>query len=66
MVVESLFCESVWIQPAAPSKSMPNHPHCLAVATAEEVGHDFCGMQVKLSRAIGKALFLLTQRVELG
>ena len=22
-----------------------------------EVGHNFCGMQVKLSRAIGKALF---------
>ena len=32
----------------------------------EEVGHDFRGMQVKLSRAIGKALFLLTQWVELG
>ena len=33
---------------------------------SEEVGHDFRGMQVELSRAMGKALFLLTQWVDLG
>ena len=37
-----------------------------SVINSEEVGHDFRGMQVKLLRAIGKALFLLTQRVDLG
>ena len=34
------------------------------VIIPEEVGHDFRGMQVKLSRTIGKALFLLTWQVE--
>ena len=32
----------------------------------EEVSHDFRGMQVKLLHTIGEALFLLTQRVDLG
>ena len=32
----------------------------------EEVGHDFRGMCILLSRIIGNVLFLLTQRVDLG
>ena len=33
--------------------------HNVCAYVSEEVGHDFRGMQVKLSRTIGKALFLL-------
>ena len=33
--------------------------HDVCAYVSEEVGHDFRGMQVKLSRTIGKALFLL-------
>ena len=38
----------------------------LQLSNPEEGGHNFRGMQVKLLCAIGKALFLLTQRVDLG
>ena len=45
-------CEGVWSE-------------CMSV-WAEEVGHDFRGMCILLSRIIRNVLFLLTQRVDLG
>ena len=46
------------------------YANCIGLCTIrqepEEVRHDFRRMQVKLSRAIGKALFLQTQQVDLG
>ena len=36
------------------------------IQLAEEVGHDFRGMQLLLTRTICQVQFLLTQRVDLG